>query len=184
MASKEPIENPNTPNVNFIGFQKQLREIIKDIKKSNKKTGINKIFGGKKQVNPHVDGRILGNDAPNNKEVSKLIKQLDSDPTDPLVRLRLVNAMMADRKVHHLQTHLNMMLQASIPIYLSHITTTFLQLVMHTYRAYLERLANIHKHNMMAIRSQVLKNVNMSGIDVEDEDAEDSHVKDTESMKT
>ena len=32
MASKEPIENPNTPNVNFIGFQKQLREIIKDIK--------------------------------------------------------------------------------------------------------------------------------------------------------
>jgi hypothetical protein len=91
---------------------------------------------------------------------------------------------MADRKVHHLQTHLNMMLQASIPIYLSDITTTFLQLVMHTYRAYLERLANIHKHNMMAIRSEVLKNVNMSGIDVEDEDTEDSHVKDTESMKT
>jgi len=84
MASKEPIENPNTPNVNFIGFQKQLREIIKDIKQSNKKTGLKKIFGGKKQVNPHVDGRILENDAPNNKEVSKLIKQLDSDPTDPL----------------------------------------------------------------------------------------------------
>ena len=184
MASKEPIENPNTPNVNFTGFQKQLREIIKDIKQSNKKTGLKKIFGGKKQVNPHVDGRILGNDAPNNKEVSKLIKQLDSDPTDPLVRLRLVNAVMADRKVHHLQTHLNMMLQASIPIYLSDITTTFLQLVMHTYRAYLERLANIHKHNMMSIRSEVLKNVNMSGIDVEDEDTEDSHVKDTESMKT
>ena len=44
MASKEPIENPNTPNVNFIGFQKQLREIIKDIKQSNKKTGLKKIF--------------------------------------------------------------------------------------------------------------------------------------------
>ena len=184
MASKEPIENPNTPNVNFIGFQKQLREIIKDIKQSNKKTGLNKIFGGKKQVNPHVDGRILGNDAPNNKEVSKLIKQLDSDPTDPLVRLRLVNAVKADRKDHHLQTHLNMMLQASIPIYLSDITTTFLQLVMHTYRAYLERLANIHKHNMMAIRSAELKNVNMSGIDVDDEFTEDENVDDMASVKT
>ena len=32
MASKEPIENPNTPNVNFTGFQKHLREIIKDIR--------------------------------------------------------------------------------------------------------------------------------------------------------
>ena len=52
MASKEPIENPNTPNINFIGFQKQLREIIKDIKQSNKKTGINKIFGGKKTGKP------------------------------------------------------------------------------------------------------------------------------------
>jgi len=35
----------------------------------------------------------------------------------------------------------------------------------------------------MSIRSEVLKNVNMSGIDVEDEDTEDAHVKDTESMK-
>jgi len=182
MASKDPIENPNTPNINFIGFQKNIREIIKDIKQSDKKTGINKIFGAK-QLNPHVDGSILGNDAPNNKEVSKLIKKLDSVPTDPLIRLRLVNAVMADRKDHHLQTHLNMMLQASIPIYLYDITTTFLQLVLHTYRAYLERLANIHKHNMMSIRSEVLKNVNMSGIDVKDEDTEDSHVKDTESMK-
>ena len=182
MASKDPIENPNTPNINFIGFQKNIREIIKDIKQSDKKTGINKIFGAK-QLNPHVDGSILGNDAPNNKEVSKLIKKLDSVPTDPLIRLRLVNAVMADRKDHHLQTHLNMMLQASIPIYLYDITTTFLQLVLHTYRAYLERLANIHKHNMMSIRSKVLKNVNMSGIDVKDEDTEDSHVKDTESMK-
>ena len=77
-----------------------------------------------------------------------------------------------------------MMLQASIPIYLSDITATFLQLVLHTYRNYLKRLANIHKQNMMAIRSEVLKNVNMSGIDVKDEDTDDSHVRDTESMKT
>ena len=182
MASKEPKENPNTPNVNFIGFQRQLREIAKDIKQSNKKTGFNKIFGGK-QENPHVDGSILLNEFPDNKEVSKLVKQLNNDPIKAESRLLLVNAVMAARKDHHLPTHLNMMLQASIPIYLGDITPTFLQLVVHTFRTYLERLANIHKHHMMSIRSEVLKNVNMSGIDVEDEDTEDAHVKDTESMK-
>jgi hypothetical protein len=176
MASKEPIENPNTPNVNFIGFQKQLREIIKDIKQSNKKTGLKKIFGGKKQGNPHVDGSILQSEAPNNKEVSKLIKQLDSDPTDPLARLRLVNVVLGVRKDHQLQTHLDMMLQASIPIYLGDISPTFLQAVVHAYRSYLERLANLHKHKMMAIKSEELKNVNMRGIEVDGEFTEDAHV--------
>ncbi|HIB44934.1 MAG TPA: hypothetical protein EYO46_01630 [Candidatus Lambdaproteobacteria bacterium] len=183
MAAKEVIENPKTPNINFINFQKQITEIIEDIRHHDKKSGVKKIFGSKHE-NPHVDGRILGNEAPNNKEVSKLIKQLDKDPTNPLDRLRLVNTVMADRKDHHLQTHMNMMLQASIPIYLGDITPTFLQLVVHTYRSYLERLANVHKHNMMAIRSEELKNVNMSGIDVDDDYDEDENVHDIKSAKT
>ena len=183
MAAKEVIENPKTPNINFINFQKQITEIIEDIRHHDKKSGVKKIFGSKHE-NPHVDGRILGNEAPNNKEVSKLIKQLDKDPTNPLVRLRLVNTVMADRKDHHLQTHMNMMLQASIPIYLGDITPTFLQLVVHTYRSYLERLGNVHKHNLMAIRSVELKNVNMSGIDVDDDYDEDENVHDIKSAKT
>ena len=52
MASKEPIENPNTPNVNFIGFQKQLREIIKDIKQSNKKNWAKKNIWWQKTGKP------------------------------------------------------------------------------------------------------------------------------------
>ena len=183
MASKEPIENPNTPNVNFTGFQKQLREIIKDIKQSNKKTGLKKLFGSKHE-NPHVDGSILQSEAPNNKEVSKLIKNLDSNPTNSLARLRLVNVVLGVRKDHHLQTHLDMMLQASIPIYLGDISSTFLQAVVHAYRSYLERLANLHKHKMMAIRSEELKNVNMSGIVVDDDFTEDAHVNNIASAKT
>ena len=58
------------------GFEVTVYDI--DIKKSNKRTGIKRIFGNK-HGNPHVDGRILGNDAPNNKEVSKLIKQLEKE---------------------------------------------------------------------------------------------------------
>ena len=183
MASKEPIENPNTPNINFIGFQKQLREIIKDIKQSKKKTGLKKLFGSKHE-NPHVDGSILQSEAPNNKEVSKLIKKLDSNPTNSLARLRLVNVVLGVRIDHHLQTHLDMMLQASIPIYLGDISSTFLQAVVHAYRSYLERLANLHKHKMMAIRSEELKNINMSGIVVDDDFTEDTHVDTIASTKT
>lgn len=184
MAAKELVENPKTPNVNFISFQNQIAKIITDIREHNKKSGVKKIFGGKHE-NPHVDGSILQSDVPNNKKVSKLIKQLDSDPTNPLARLSIVNAVMADRKDHHLHTHLNMMLQASIPIYLGDISPTFLQLVVHTYRSYLERLANLHKHKMMSIRSKELKNVNMSVIDVDNKDFdEDDNVHDMKSAKT
>ena len=183
MAAKGPKENTSIPNINFIGFQNEIVGIIKDIKNQNKKTGL-KRFIKSKHENPHVDGTILKNEAPQNKEVVKLIKALEIDPTNALARLRLVNLVLGSRNDHHLQTHLNMMLQASIPIYLGEITPTLMQCVLTTYRSYLERLANIHKHKMMSIKSKQLKNVNMSGIDIDDEFSEDLHVDDINSAKT
>jgi len=183
MAAKEPRENKDIPNINFIGFQRQITGIIKDIKHQSKKSGL-KIFIKSKHENPHVDGSILVNDVPQNRETEKLSKTLESDPTNSLARLRLVNLVLGARKDHHLQTHLNMMLQASIPIYLGEITPTLMQCVLTSYRSYLERLANIHKHKMMSIKSKQLKNVNMSGIDIDDEFSEDLHVDDINSAKT
>lgn len=183
MAAAELVENPKTPNVNFMGIQKQIADIIKDIKYHKNKHRLHK-FVSSKSENPHVDGRILQNEAPGNKEVLKLVKHLDKDPTNALARLRLVNIVIADRKDIHLDVHLNLMLQASIPIYLGDISPTFLQLVVYAYRSYLERLANVHKHKMMAIRSEELKHVNMSGIDMSDHEDEDVHVRDIASAKT
>ena len=183
MADKEPKENQKTPNVNFINFQRQLRGIIKDIKEHKKKVGLKKLFGSKHE-NMHVNGSILLKDAPNNKEIVKYVKQLDKEPSNAESRLMLVNAVLAASKDHSLSAHLNLMLQAAIPIYLGDINATILQIVVYTYRSYLEGLNNIHKQNMMAIKSTVLKNVNMSGIDVSDEDLEDTHVRDGESIKT
>ena len=183
MADKEPKENQKTPNVNFINFQRQLRGIIKDIKEHKKKVGLKKLFGSKHE-NMHVNGSILLKDAPNNKEIVKYVKQLDKEPSNVESRLMLVNAVLAASKDHPLSAHLNLMLQAAIPIYLGDINATILQIVVYTYRSYLEGLNNIHKQNMMAIKSTVLKNVNMSGIDVSDEDLEDTHVRDGESIKT
>ena len=183
MADKGPKENQKTPNVNFINFQRQLRGIIKDIKEHKKKVGLKKLFGSKHE-NMHVNGSILLKDAPDNKEIVKYVKQLDKEPSNVESRLMLVNAVLAASKDHSLSAHLNLMLQAAIPIYLGDINATILQIVVYTYRSYLEGLNNIHKQNMMAIKSTVLKNVNMSGIDVSDEDLEDTHVRDGESIKT
>ena len=183
MGAKEPKENLNTPNVNFISFQRQLREIIKNIKDHNKKEGLKKLFGSKSE-NPHVDGSILLKDVSVKKDIVKYVKLLGKEPTNVESRLLLVNAVMAARKDHRLSTQLNLMLQSAIPIYLGNITPTILQIVVHAYRSYLERLSNIHKQNMMSIKSTVLKNVNMSGIDVSDEILEDTHVRDGESLKT
>ena len=185
MASAEVKENSKTPNINFFGFQKQITKIAKDIQNHQKKHSLHK-FVSSKSDNPHVDGSILQSLAPENKEVAKLIKNLDKDPGNPLARMRLVNIVMADHKHIHLDDMLKLMLQSSIPIYLGDIGPTFLQLVIFTYRAYLERLTNTHKHQMMSIRSASLKNVNMTGIDMSDHefDDEDSHVKDVESAKT
>jgi len=182
MATAELKENSKTPNINFFGFQKQITKIAKDIQNHQKKHR----FVSSKSGNSHVDGRILQALAPENKDVVKLIKNLDKDPGNSLERMRLVNIMMANHKHIHLDDMLKLMLQSSIPIYLGDISPTFLQLVIFTYRVYLERLTNTHKHKMMAIRSDSLKNVNMSGIDMSDHefDDEDSHVSDVESAKT
>ena len=183
MADKGPKENQKTPNVNFINFQRQLRGIIKDIKEHKKKVGLKKLFGSKHE-NMHVNGSILLKEAPNNKEIVKYVKQLDKEPSNAESRLMLVNAVLAASKDHSLSAHLNLMLQAAIPIYLGDINATILQIVVYTYRSYLEGLNNTHKQNMMAIKSTVLKNVNMSGIHVSDEDLVDTHVRDGESLKT
>jgi len=182
MASAEIKENSKTPNINFFGFQKQIDKIAKEIQSHQKKYS----FSRSKSNNSHVDGSILKAISPENKEVVKLIKNLDKDPGNPLIRMRLVNIFMANYKHIHLDDLLKLMLQASIPIYLGDISPNFLQLVIFTYRAYLERLTNTHKHQMMSIRSDSLKNVNMSGIDMSDHeyDDEDAHVRDVESQKT
>ena len=67
ITSEKIKENSKTPNINFFGFQKQIAKIAKDIQNHQKKH----IFASNKSGNAHVDGRILKELAPENKEVVK-----------------------------------------------------------------------------------------------------------------
>ena len=174
MASKIK-ENKNTPNINFIAFQKQLLGITGEIKEHNKKSPLKKMLGRNKESN-HVDGSIIGSAAEGNSEVKKLVSKLNKEPTDSTSRVQLVNAVVNHSKDYHLDTHRDIMLQAAVPIYLGDITPVFVQVSIVTYKTYLEKLQNVHKQNMMAIKSSVLKNVNMSGINVNDEADDEKHI--------
>ena len=68
--AKELSENKETPNINFLEFQQELFGVADDIKSSLKKTGLKKLFGGNKD-NPQVDGNVIGEHAPESKEVAK-----------------------------------------------------------------------------------------------------------------
>ena len=176
-------ENKNTPNINFMAFQKKLLGITGEIKEHNKKSPLKKMLGGRKKESNHVDGSIIGSAAEGNSEVKKLVSKLNKEPTDSVSRVQLVNAVVNHSKDYHLDTHRDIMLQAAVPIYLGDITPVFVQASIVTYKTYLEKLQNVHKQNMMAIKSSVLKNVNMSGINVNDE-ADDENLKNSESMLT
>ena len=165
-------ENKDTPNINHIAFQNQLRGIVDDIKAHQSNSPLKKMFG-KKNVNPQVNGSSIAEAVPDNKEAAKLVSALHKEPSNSVARLQLVNTVMGASSAHSLTTNKDMMLQAAIPIYLGDVTQTYLQVVVHAYKNYHEKLMNLHKQNMMSIRSSVLKNVNMSGIDVSDEDQDD-----------
>ena len=62
-------ENKDTPNINHIAFQNQLRGIVDDIKAHQSNSPLKKMFG-KKNVNPHVNGSVIAEAVPDNKEAA------------------------------------------------------------------------------------------------------------------
>ena len=172
-------ENKSTANINHLSFQETLTSIIHEIKVHQSHSPLKKMFA-KKSVGAHVNGSIIANKVPNNKDAAKQVGILNRDPINSDARLQLVNHVMSASNDLDLQPHKDLMLQAALPIYKGDISPTSLQVVLHAYHKYHEKLINLHKQNMMAIKSEVLKNVNMSGIDVSDE----THIENQESMLT
>ena len=108
-------ENKDTPNINHIAFQNQLRGIVDDIKAHQSNSPLKKMFG-KKNVNPHVNGSVIAEAVPDNKEAAKLVDKLHKEPSDSVSRLQLVNTVMGASSAHSLATNRDMMLLSLIHI--------------------------------------------------------------------
>ena len=102
-------------------------------------------------LNPHVNGSVIAEAVPDNKEAAKLVDKLHKEPSDSVSRLQLVNTVMGASSAHSLATNRDMMLQAAIPIYLGDVTQTYLMVVVHAYKNYHEKLMNLHKQKSVRV---------------------------------
>lgn len=160
------------PSLNFKKIQRQILQAVEDVNNfSNssfmlkmRKTIMSADTGTK---GAHVDGSIIGNLA-DNAEVSALVSKIASDPVSTVARVKLVRSVMHDKRDFPLSFYRNLLIQATLTIYLGNITPATLQIAGQTYRLYLEKIITTHKKNMLVVHSKQLKNVNLDVISIKD----------------
>ena len=133
----------------------------------------------------HVDASIIGNKA-DNAEISALVSKIASDPVSTAARVKLVRSVMHDKRDFPLSFYRNLLIQASLTIYLGNITPATLQITGQTYRLYLEKIIATHKKNLLVVHSKQLKNVNLDVISVKDlikeDDENEENIDENEAM--
>jgi len=170
--TEELSTNPSHPNLDFTKIEREIIQITEEVKKFSKasfmmkmrKTLIPEESGSKGR---HLDGSIIGNKLKND-EISTLISKIRSEPGSSAARVKLVRTIMRLKQEFPLSLYRDLMIQASLTIYLGDIAPATLQIAGQTYRLYLEKIVSIHKKNLVVIRSDQLKNVNLDLIAIED----------------
>ena len=171
MQSRASSTSP-IPNLNFLDFQRKIILITEDIKKQRKSSFLMKMkntltssgssFDGKS----HMDGSLLAKTS-KKPGLDAIVSEVAKDPTSTTARVKLIRTLMQDQRQYHLQYYKDLMIQASLPVYLGNITPASLQVASQTYRIYLRQLIAEHKKKLLIVRSSQLKNVNIDMIPVE-----------------
>ena len=169
--SKSQTINP-IPGLDFHKIQRQIIQASEDVNKLRNSSFISKM---RKTILPadtgakgvHVDASIIGNQA-KNTEITALVSKISSDPISSTARVKLVRTMLRDKRDFPLSLYRNLLIQASLTIYLGDITPATLQIAGQTYRLYLEKIISTHKKNLLVIHSKQLKNVNLDVISIKD----------------
>jgi hypothetical protein len=184
--SKDKIkENPQTPNVNLMEMQEEIDQVAKDVLASKQQGLFQKLgFGGKtKEVSPVNGTDILAMAFfRQDRTINKLVSQLGTDPLSQAVRMQIVQRALEMEARPTIEIARVLLVHACLPLHWGEVTGPSIGLVLRTLKIYLERVLQVHKEQMMSIQSSVLKNVNLSGIDVNEEDMEDSNVRNREAM--
>ena len=160
------------PNLNFLDFQRKIILITEDIKKLRKSSFLMKMKNTLTSSGPsldgksHMDGSLLAKTS-KKPGLDSIVSELSKDPTSTTSRVKLIRTLMQDQRQYNLQYYKDLMIQASLPVYLGHITPASLQVASQTYRIYLRQLIAEHKKKLLIVRSSQLKNVNIDMIPVE-----------------
>ena len=164
--------NKPHPNLDFTNIEREIIQITEEVKKLSKASFMIKMRntllpddGGAK--GKHLDGSIIGNKIKND-DISNLVSKIRNEPKSSAARVKLVRSIMRLKKEFPLSLYRNLMIQAALTLYLGDIAPATLQITGQTYRLYLEKIVSIHKKNLVVIRSDQLKNVNLDLIPIED----------------
>ncbi|MEK9973310.1 MAG: hypothetical protein VW876_07710, partial [Deltaproteobacteria bacterium] len=177
--AKQPNENKDTPNVNLLKIQQELEELAKEVLAMEGKGFFAKLGLGKKtkEVTPATGTDILEIAfLRGDKEINKLVSQLSGDPQNQAIRMQMVGRALQMEGRPQLEVARALLIHSCLPFYWGEVTGPAVQMLLRTFKLYLERILQIHKEKMMAIQSNVLKGVNLSGIEVNEDDMEDSGV--------
>tara|TARA_Y100001970_G_C14249817_1_gene870955 strand:- start:2151 stop:3404 length:1254 start_codon:yes stop_codon:yes gene_type:complete len=170
-TEKLSTNNPH-PNLDFIKIEREIIQITEEIKKFSKASFMMKMrstllpeeIGSKGR---HLDGSIVANKVKSD-EITSLVSKIRSEPKSSASRVKLVRSIMRLKQEFPLSMYRDLMIQAALTIYLGDIAPATLQIAGQTYRLYLEKIVSIHKKNLVVIRSDQLKNVNLDLISIED----------------
>ena len=171
-ASNKFSTNQPHPNLDFTKIEREIIQITEEVKKFSKASFMLKMrntllpqeSGSKGK---HLDGSIIGNKIKND-DISNLVSKIRSEPKSSAARVKLVRSIMRLKQEFPLSLYRDLMIQAALTLYLGDIAPATLQITGQTYRLYLEKIVSIHKKNLVVIRSDQLKNVNLDLISIED----------------
>ena len=186
--SKAETLNP-IPSLDFKKIQRQIIQVSEDASKFSNSSFLLKM---RKTILPeetddkgnHLDASIIGNKV-KNPEITALVSKIRTDPISSNARVKLVRTMMRDKRDLPLSLYRNLMIQASLTIYLGDITPATLQIAGQTYRLYLEKIISTHKKNLLVVHSKQLKNVNLDIISIKDlikADEDEENIDENEAM--
>ncbi|MGK5092938.1 hypothetical protein WDW89_13095 [Deltaproteobacteria bacterium TL4] len=156
-------------SINFKQWQERTILIVEEaLKQQNAQLLVklrNKILGTQKKPidSEIIDGMVIAKIYPT-REVKHMVQALRKNPLNSVERLKLIKMIIEAKVAKELQDYRNIMLQSMIPVYSGDITLGTVQMVIITYRAYLDKLMTSHKKKLLTVQSKQLRGASLKRI--------------------
>lgn len=165
---------PRVDQLNFTEIQQQLILITEEIRKQHEMSLVERfkdlLFQEETeppQFDEHINGSSLSRRL-KTRESRNLSNELASNPAFQPKRIELVRLVLHSKVSLTVEDYRNLLLQASLPIYIGHVTPYHLQLCAQIYRLYLKKVVQFDKKKMLSVRSTQLGKINVNRISIQD----------------
>ncbi len=113
----------------------------------------------------HIDGSDVGHVYPT-KKIKQLMDSLEKNPGSVENRLHLIALVSQADQDYDLAVYKNLLMQSLTTLYLGELGPASIKLAVQTYCTYLKKLCGFYKVQLLKIRSEKLKKVNYSKLNL------------------